>query len=94
VLKSFPILRSWVRLPDGHCGWQTDLSAIPWDLIQPHGAQAKANHGGQTLRRLAQRGGLSPCEAVAVLEDRKWTPMNAEDAQRRLRELMTEPARR
>ena len=33
--------------------------------------QADRNHG-QTLRGLAGRGGLSWCEALAVLTDRKW----------------------
>lgn len=51
---------------------------IPWELIAPHEAQARKNHG-QTLERLHQRGGLSPCEALAVLENREWHPM--EDGQ-------------
>lgn len=33
--------------------------------------QAKINHG-QTLERLAERGGLSACEALAIAEKRKW----------------------
>lgn len=45
------------------------LKAIPWDLIEPHGVQAIRNHCGQDLEKLASRGGLSACEAVAVLED-------------------------
>ena len=53
----FPIMS------DGPTHW------IPWDLVAPHEAQAKHNHGGQTLTRLAQRGGLDAMEAVAVLED-------------------------
>lgn len=44
---------------------------IPWGLIAPHEKQALKNHG-QTLKRLAERGGLSFCEALAVLEDRQW----------------------
>jgi len=56
--------------------------SIPWALIAPHEAQALVNHGGQTLERLAERGGLAPCEALAVLEDRTWRaipPGYAED---------------
>lgn len=52
---------------------------IPWSLIAPHDKQAQQNHGGQTLVRLAQRGGLDATEAVAVLEDadyrKKWPTM-------------------
>jgi hypothetical protein len=59
---------------------------ILWGVIEPHERQADANHG-QTLERLAQRGGLSPCEAVAVLEDRDWRPMPDAAALARLREL-------
>jgi len=45
--------------------------AIPWAALAPHEAQAQRNHG-QSLERLAQRGGLDPAEAVAILEDRRW----------------------
>lgn len=44
---------------------------IPWAMIASHERQADRNHG-QTLRRLHDRGGLSWCEALAVLEDRPW----------------------
>lgn len=53
---------------------------IPWSVIAPHEAQAKRNHGGQTLERLHERGGLSWAEAAAVLEDRKFRQMDAEAA--------------
>ena len=45
---------------------------IPWELIEPHRQQAMENHG-QTLERLAERGGLSFDEAAAVLENRRWS---------------------
>lgn len=45
--------------------------AVPWDMIGPHDNQAQRNHD-QTLERLAQRGGLSACEALAVLGDRGY----------------------
>lgn len=45
------------------------INSIPWRIIAPHDAQAIRNHAGQNLENLASRGGLSPCEAVAVLED-------------------------
>lgn len=47
------------------------LKAIPWDVLKPHEAQAKANHG-QSLNALASRGGLSIEEAYCVLKDMRW----------------------
>lgn len=47
-------------------------AAIPWDVLAPHEAQAQRNHGGQTLARLAERGGLCPLEIIPVIEDRSW----------------------
>ena len=47
---------------------------VPWALVAPHEAQAHRNHS-QSLRRLAERGGLGPCELVAVLHDRPWRRM-------------------
>jgi hypothetical protein len=48
--------------------------AIPWDMIAPHEKQAQANHS-QTLSQLADRGGLGPAEALAILDDRRWHSM-------------------
>lgn len=56
-------------------------AGVPWAVICAHEKQAQANHG-QTLRGLANRGGLSWCEMLAVLEDRKWRKMDADHAQR------------
>lgn len=50
----------------------TLLSEIPFAMIAPHEEQAQRNHG-QTLNRLAERGGLSTGEAIAILEGRKWS---------------------
>lgn len=50
----------------------TLLSEIPWDMIAPHEAQAQANHGGQSLERLASRGGLGASEAIDIIEGRRW----------------------
>lgn len=44
---------------------------IPLDIIKPHEKQALRNHG-QTLKRLAERGGLGWIEALCVLEDREY----------------------
>lgn len=48
------------------------LSEIPFAMIAPHEAQAMRNHG-QTLDRLASRGGLAVAEAIAIIEGRKWS---------------------
>ncbi len=56
---SFPIMEG-----DG-------ISSIPWGMIRSHEAQAVKNHG-QTLQRLAERGGLGPCEAIAILDDKDY----------------------
>ena len=64
---------------------------IPWSLIAPHESQARANHG-QTLERLAERGGLGSCEAVAVLEDRRWHRMAHGEANATLVRILTERA--
>lgn len=57
---------------------------LPWAMIDPHEPQAKLNHGGQTLRRLAERGGLSAAEAVAVMRDEPYRAMSFAAAQFRL----------
>jgi hypothetical protein len=58
-------------------------TALPMALFAPHEDQAQRNHG-QTLKELAGRGGLSACEAVAILEDRDWRSMMHAVAYRRL----------
>jgi hypothetical protein len=60
---------------------------IPWALIAPHERQALQNHGNQSLEKLASRGGLGCCEAVAILEDRQWRAMDKDAARNRLIEL-------
>lgn len=49
----------------------TLLSEIPWAMIAPHEEQAQSNHG-QSLARLASRGGLGASEAIDILEGRRW----------------------
>jgi len=44
---------------------------VPWGMVLPHEPQALTNHQ-QTLKRLAERGGLSWAELLCVLESRKW----------------------
>jgi hypothetical protein len=58
---------------------------VPLELLTPHAKQVEANHGGQSLSRLAERGGLDPREIMAILEDRPWRFEPMEDAINRLR---------
>lgn len=46
-------------------------SSVPWGLLDPHEHQARLNHS-QSLKRLAERGGLAPDEMVAILTGRPW----------------------
>ncbi len=59
-MKEFPIMTKKGR------------EYIPYDVIKQHEEQALKNHCGQTLDRLAARGGLSWAEAYAVLTDSKF----------------------
>lgn len=72
MTRMFPIMRGGLK-----------STMIPWAMIAPHEKQAQLNHD-QTLERLAERGGLSHCEAIAVLEGRDWFPMENESAEAQL----------
>ena len=57
--------------------------SIDWDIIAPYENQALKNHGGQTLQRLAERGGLDPKELFFVLNNRScrdWNLVSNQDA--------------
>lgn len=85
--RGFPVMCPWAGMPRSERREAEQAAfqrVIPWEVIRPHEAQARHNHGGQSLDRLAERGGLSPSEAVAVLEDRRWHSMLIVDAIRRL----------
>lgn len=57
---------------------------IPWRILAPHETQALKNHG-QTLERLAERGGLDPCEALQVIGGTPWNSIHLEpDAANRM----------
>ena len=51
--------------------------AIPISMLSPQ--QAISNHG-QTLERIAERGGLSLSEAAALASGRAWRSMSLEAA--------------
>jgi len=81
-MKFFPIQ---IYVPEDRFPLQ--LSRIPWELIAPHERQALLNHD-QSLERLAERCGLSACEAIAVLEDRRWSDMERVSAIQKLKEIV------
>jgi hypothetical protein len=62
---------------------------IFWDMIEPHRRQAARNHG-QSLERLAERGGCCPEELCAILEDREYRKMDKVEARERLADLISE----
>ena len=62
--------------------------SIPWSILEPHEAQARANHGGQTLGRLAERGGLCWVETLAVLQNRPWSNMDEMEAKHRVLQII------
>ena len=73
-MKLFPIMAEY----GGRIKTKT-TDYIPYKVIEKHEEQAMLNHY-QTLERLAERGGLSYTEAIAVLEDRLFTPIEQDVA--------------
>lgn len=74
-MTDFPVLIQVIgREMQGYYAAHCPLS-VPWALLAPHEKQAWLSHN-QSLSRLAERGGLAPCEMVAVIEDRKWSRMD------------------
>lgn len=69
--KKFPIMGS---------------AMIPWEVLEPHEPQAITNHG-QTLQKLASRGGLDWGEAAAILEDRRFEKKDMDERKSRDRVL-------
>jgi hypothetical protein len=67
--ERFPILYRFSEEREAaQHGWPI---SVPLRLLAPHEAQAARNHS-QTLRRLAQRGGLHPVEILAVISDKDY----------------------
>lgn len=79
-MKTFPVLN--------YDQYKGAPSSVPWDLVEIGREQAQKNHY-QTLERLAERGGLSPCEMIAVIENRPWKSMTAADAVDHLNRAIT-----
>lgn len=59
---------------------------IPWSLLTPHEARARANHN-QSLVELAERGGLTPLEIMAVLLDWPWHKARGYTAETAMRHI-------
>lgn len=61
--------------------------SIPMRLLNEE--WAKRNHS-QSLNRLNERGGLSPCEALANIEKRPYKSMPVQEAINALKKLMVD----
>lgn len=81
--RDFPILRDPKERSAGA------PPSIPWAMIAPHERQAWSNHG-QSLERLAERGGLGTWEAIAVLEGKRWREVPVEGSIDRLKAKVAE----
>lgn len=76
--RRFPLLgRSW-----------SEFNSLPWGMMAPHEARAVSNHG-QSLEKLARRGGLSVDEALAVIEGRDVPRRRDDQAPLKLHAHMT-----
>lgn len=58
------------------------IASIPWAMLAPHEEQAQRNHG-QSLKRLAERGGLSHSEAIDILQGNRWNTVTHCEANER-----------
>lgn len=54
--------------------------SVPWGVLAPHEEQARNNHQ-QSLKRLAERGGLCPREMAAVIRDESWRDAKSRSAE-------------
>jgi len=52
--------------------------SVPWSLVASRESQAKRNHS-QSLKQLAERGGLSPRELYAVVRGISWSHITSRD---------------
>lgn len=63
------------------------VTSVPWEMLEPHLEQLRTNHG-QTPDWLANRGGLSAQELIAVLQGKRSMSMPHATAHRILGELI------
>lgn len=79
--RQFPLLHDYrKRAPNLR-------QSIPWEMIAPHERRVRLNHG-QSLERLAERGGLDPGEACDVLLGRSYNTTPGDQADALLEELV------
>jgi hypothetical protein len=64
-------------------------AAVAWDVLDERRRRVLRDHGDSPDGQ-AERGGLSWCELVAIVEDRPWRPMPARAAYERFRRLTLE----
>ncbi|MGA7760819.1 MAG: hypothetical protein WCA59_03665 [Candidatus Binataceae bacterium] len=85
--RRFPVL-----LGDQQSIWRGVPDSIPWEAISAHEPQTRANHG-HSLETLAQGGGLSPYEVLAVMFDQPFWRCNLPEPAtviKKLKEKMTD----
>lgn len=63
-MTTFPILIDHQNTPH-------KITSVPWAMLVPHRQRAMINHD-QSLERLAERGGLTVTEILAVIDDTPW----------------------
>lgn len=86
--RQFPVMISFPGNPwKGNPALDECPTEFDFRIIAGHEKQALRNHS-QTLDRLAQRGGLTPDEIMAVLENRDWRNMDISDAVHQLNEYL------
>jgi hypothetical protein len=68
--KRFPVLRYTGFTSEERALLET-LTDVPWAFVEEHEQQALRNHS-QTVKRLAERGGLSLWELWCVVHDCEW----------------------
>ena len=50
------------------------IKSIPMRLLLPYEEQALRNHS-QSLQRLAERGGMDPCEIYGMVRGLRWSQL-------------------
>lgn len=86
-MKTFPVLPPSPPGPERLAAAGIPVpDSIPWAMIEPHAERAAANHGSQSLERLAERGGLDAGEIVAILRNWSFQLMTPEAAFKQLNE--------
>lgn len=77
-MRDFPILDD------------SEIKSIPWAVMVPHEQSAFTRYR-RTLKQLADCGGVTPAEALAIIENRMWLRMPALEAREQLLEYCVAP---